>query len=72
MEVEPVTTPVDPQWGANCPISLPQTIDADPGVKAEMGGFAFIALGLVHDITRSDRDEIMQQAYGPPGGLDER
>jgi hypothetical protein len=58
-----------PQYGANCPISLPETIDSDPGQKAEMGGFAFITSGFVHDITDAERDALLSQAYGPTGGL---
>jgi len=58
------------QYGANCPISLPQPIDADPGAKAEMGGFAFITTGLVHDLTDADRAELLFGGFRPSGGFD--
>ena len=64
-----MTTPVTPQWGADCPISMPQVIDADPGSKAEMGGFSFTCLGLMHDMTATDREELLGSAYGPTGDV---
>jgi hypothetical protein len=59
-----------PQYGANCPISLPQPVTADPGAKADMGGFAFITTGLVHDLTETDRASLISQGFGPSGGFD--
>lgn len=65
-----MTSPVTPQFGANCPISMPHPVDADVGNSVEMGGFVFTSLGLFHDLTSTDRDEILSQAYGPTGEFD--
>lgn len=68
-----MTTPgrsSEDQWGSDVPISMPMPIDADPGAKADLGGLAFIATGLVHDLTEVDREELLSRGYGPPGGHD--
>ena len=59
-------------YGADCPISMPEPIDADPGDKAAMGGFAFIHTGLVHDLTATERTELNEAKFAPYGGLDGR
>jgi hypothetical protein len=59
-----------PAWGADTAISMPLTIDADPGQKVEFGGLAFLASGLVHDLTEVDREELLGTGYGPPGNAD--
>jgi len=65
-----MTTPVTPQWGADCPISMPQVITTDPGGNtAEMGGFLFTTQGLVHDLTSTDREELIGNSYGPTGEI---
>ncbi len=58
-----------PSWGADTAISMPMTIDADPGQKVDFGGLAFLASGLVHDLTEVDRQELLSGGYGPPGGV---
>jgi hypothetical protein len=65
-----VSDPETPQFGANCPISMPHPIEADVGAAADMGGFVFTSQGLMPDLTATDRDEILSEAYGPTGDID--
>jgi hypothetical protein len=57
-------------WGADVPVSMPQPAPTDAGAVVPMGGMAFTAAGLVHDLTEVDREELLSRGYGPGGGMD--
>ncbi len=59
-----------PTWGADTAISMPQPDGRDPGQRVEFGGLAFTPLGIVHDLTDVDLEELLASGYGPPGGVD--
>lgn len=58
----------DPPWGADVPISMPVPRQDDGGVEVPMSGFVFTALGLRHDLSEVDREELLSRGYGPGGG----
>lgn len=62
----------DAPWGADTPVSFPVPAEADPGVSVPMAGFVFTSLGLRHDLTAVDREELLSRGYGPGGGPDGR
>lgn len=61
----------DPPWGADVPISMPEPSPLDAGTAVPMGGMAFTAAGLFHDLTEIDREELLARGFGP-GGTDGR
>lgn len=55
-------------WGTDGPISMPVPLAADVGDSVSMGGLSFTPLGMAHDLSPVDLEQVYAEAYAPPAG----
>lgn len=55
-------------WGSDEPISLPKPLEDPDVLMVDMQGFCFTPDGIRVNLTEVDREAIVTQGYGPPGG----
>lgn len=56
-------------WGSDVVPSLPVTLEEADGERVSLGGFCFTPLGIRVDMTETERDELLAQAFKPAGGM---
>lgn len=55
----------DTPWGTDGEASMPQVLEEADAIRIPMGGFCFTPLGLRIDMTATEREELLSNAYGP-------
>lgn len=51
------------EWGTDVPVSAPEV--PSRYVAVAMGGFAFTTIGMSHDITEMDREDLLTPFFAP-------
>lgn len=55
-----------PDWGADCPISLPTVPPLPMLVDLGGSGFGFTAGGICHNVTSAQLEEMATPTFAPP------
>lgn len=52
-----------PEWGTDVPVSAPEVPPRYVAVR--FGGFAFTTLGMSHDISEDEREDLLTPYFSP-------
>lgn len=54
-------------WASDVPISMPEPPSTKTPVLVDMGGYGFTVLGLTHNLTTADVEELSTPFFSPDG-----
>jgi hypothetical protein len=61
-----MTNPLVNTWGCDVPVSMPEPVEFDPDVAADMGSHVFTPDGLRIALNKATLQETFAPTYAPP------